>query len=137
MKIHYSFLAVFEPSSSGYGVMFPDLPGCITVGDNFQHANTMAKEVLELHLWGMEDDNDPIPEPSDPSVISLADYEPGAFISLIDVYMPPVRDEMQNKSSAKNVTLPYWLKKAAEERHLNFSQLLATAIKQELGIIER
>ncbi len=47
-----TYFAVFEPGESGYGVYFPDLPGCITVGKNIEDAEKMAEEALGLHLWG-------------------------------------------------------------------------------------
>lgn len=43
---------------------FPDLPGCITQGDSFEHAFKMAQEALECHLLGMHEDGDEIPQPS-------------------------------------------------------------------------
>jgi Uncharacterized conserved protein len=58
-------IAVFEPSTDGtFGVYFPDLPGCVSMGDNFEYAQKMAEEALRLHLWGMEKDHDEIPKPS-------------------------------------------------------------------------
>lgn len=59
------YFAVFEPSNEGtFGVYFPDLAGCISMDDNFQHAQNMAEEALGLHLWGLEKDGDKIPSPS-------------------------------------------------------------------------
>ena len=46
-----TYLAVFEPSGDGYGVYFPDLPGCISWGDSFPTAKTAAQEALALHLY--------------------------------------------------------------------------------------
>lgn len=41
--------AVFQPAEEGgYNVSFPDFPGCVTCGKNFDHAKRMAREVLEL-----------------------------------------------------------------------------------------
>lgn len=46
-----SYFAVFEPAiEGGFNVSFPDFPGCITFGKNFEEAKKMAKEVLELWL---------------------------------------------------------------------------------------
>ena len=53
-----TYLAVFEPSGDGYGVYFPDLPGCISWGDSFPTAKTAAQEALALHLYGMEQDGE-------------------------------------------------------------------------------
>lgn len=138
MKNHYIFPAIFEPNGiGGYGISFPDLPGCISVGDDFEHATAMSKEALGLHLWNFEDDNMAIPEPGRPELVEMSDFEHGSFVVPVEVYMQPLRDRMANKVIKKTLTLPSWLNKAAEEHHLNFSQLLAAAIKQELGILER
>ncbi|GMA49898.1 HicB family protein [Alicyclobacillus contaminans] len=129
----YTFPAVFEPdeNGNGYTVTFPDLPGCITEGDTLEEAKGMAQEALEGYLWEAEQHHDPIPEPSRPETLQL---DPGTFIVPIDAWMDLVRDEMANKVVRTNVTLPKWLKDAAEERKINFSQLLQQAIKERLGI---
>lgn len=49
------FSATFEPcGTSGYCVTFKDLPGCITEGETLEESLLMAKEALELHLYGLE-----------------------------------------------------------------------------------
>jgi len=46
-----SYFAIFEPAKeSGFNVSFPNFPGCVTFGKNFEEAKKMAKEVLELWL---------------------------------------------------------------------------------------
>jgi predicted RNase H-like HicB family nuclease len=47
----------------GYGVVFPDFPGCISAGDNYEDAFRMAHEALTGHVALIERDGDPIPEP--------------------------------------------------------------------------
>ena len=52
-----TYLAVLEPSDDGgFGVYFPDLPGCISYGSDLEEAIANAKEALELHIYGMEKD---------------------------------------------------------------------------------
>ena len=70
---------------------FPDLPGCLTCGETAEEAITMAKDALALHIWGLEDDGDEIPEPAPIANILL---EPRQVPVLIDIWMPAVRDEM-------------------------------------------
>ncbi|GHV94504.1 hypothetical protein AGMMS50293_12470 [Spirochaetia bacterium] len=52
-----TYLAVFETDGgSGMSVYFPDVPGCVSCGDNFDHALRMAKEALALghgKRWGV------------------------------------------------------------------------------------
>jgi len=78
------YLAVFEPSKTGFSVYFPDLPGCISHGGNLEEAMNEARDALGLHLYGMEKDGDKIPEPSRvPSVD--AETSPGYFIVPISI----------------------------------------------------
>ncbi|MEZ0536956.1 type II toxin-antitoxin system HicB family antitoxin [Caldicellulosiruptoraceae bacterium PP1] len=132
MQDKYIFPAIFEPGENGgYFITFPDLPGCITEGKTLEEALYMAKDALELHIYGLEEDEEEIPSPTPPEKINVPK---GSFIVPIVVYMPPIREEMANKSVNKTVTLPRWLNKAAEEANINFSQLLQQAIKAQLGI---
>lgn len=131
----YIYPAIFEPiERGGYTITFPDLPGIVTEGDDLSEALYMAKDALELHLYGMEEDNDPIPSPTAPEAASVPER---GFVSLVEVYMPLVRDEMAQKSVNTNVTLPKWLKETAEDHHINFSQVLQRALKEQLGIQDK
>jgi predicted RNase H-like HicB family nuclease len=49
---------------SDYGVSFPDFPGCITAGSTLEEARRNAVEALSLHIAGMREDHETIPEPS-------------------------------------------------------------------------
>jgi predicted RNase H-like HicB family nuclease len=49
-----------DDSFSGFA---PDVPGCVSVGDNLKHMREMLTEALTLHLEGTAEDGDPIPEP--------------------------------------------------------------------------
>lgn len=63
-----NYIAVFHPAQEkegGYVVTFPDLPGCVTQGENFAQAFAMAQEALEGFLDVLHQDGDPIPVPSD------------------------------------------------------------------------
>lgn len=128
----YIYPAIFEPcEESGYTVTFPDLPGCITEGDNLKEAIYMAKDALELYIYNLEDDKEEIPFPSKPEDIKVSN---GFFVVPIEAYMPLIRNEMANKAIKKTLTIPYWLNKIAEEKKVNFSQILQTALKEQLNI---
>ena len=49
---------------SDFGVEFPDFPGCVTAGRTLAESRVMATEALELHVAGMIEDREPIPEPA-------------------------------------------------------------------------
>ena len=127
-----TYLAIMEPAGGGsYGVYFPDLPGCSSMGDNFEHANRMAEEALGLHLWSMERDGDPIPAPTAPP---FEDTPAGAIIAAVTVFPEIVKNEMDNRATKTNVTIPAWLKNLAERENINFSQVLQTALKERLQV---
>lgn len=134
MKDIYSFLAIFTYDEDGISIEFPDLPGCFSCSDTEESAINMAKEALALHLYGMETDNDEIPNPSLLSDISLSENQ---VPILIDVYMPMYRTAIENQSVKKTLTIPMWLNKLAEEKKINFSQVLQIALKDKLGINEK
>jgi predicted RNase H-like HicB family nuclease len=65
---------IHKDPESDYGVSFPDLPGCVTAGVDLDDARRMAEEALALHLTGMAQDDEPIPEPSSLEAV-MADRE--------------------------------------------------------------
>ena len=130
-KEKYNFPAVFSIDKDGISVEFPDLPGCLTCGSSEDEALYMAKDALELHLYGLEEDGDDIPEPSSVSSLSISKNQ---FVALIEVWMPPIRDEMSQKAIKKTLTLPKWLNDVAEEKKVNFSQVLQNALMSYLGL---
>lgn len=111
-------------------VTFPDLPGCATSGKTECDAVSAGREALGLHLFGMEEDGDEIPVPSNAKNIELEENE---VIAMIEVYMPSIRLSQKNKAVNRTVTLPAWLNAKALECGINFSQLLQDALKKELG----
>lgn len=57
-----SYFAIFDPAEEGgYNVSFPDFPGCVTFGKNFEEARAMAHEVLELWLEELTESREYIP----------------------------------------------------------------------------
>jgi predicted RNase H-like HicB family nuclease len=67
-KLHY--LAILERAESGgYGVHFPDFPGCVTGGDSELEAWGNAESILSLHVAGMIEDGEVLPAPSQPSMV--------------------------------------------------------------------
>jgi len=131
LRNRYVYPAIFHYADDGISIEFPDLPGCITFGDSDTEAINNAKEALELHLYGLEEDKEHIPNPSHIQDIKLDTNE---TIILIDIWMKPVRDYMHNKAIKKTLTIPKWLNDIAIENNVNFSHLLQSAIKDYLGI---
>lgn len=131
MKDEYVFPAIFYYDDDGISIEFPDLPGCLPCAQSTEEAVKNAKEALGVHLYGMEKDGDIIPEPTDVKDIKV---EEGGVLMLVDVYMPVVRDRINNKYVKKTLTLPYWLNAEAERNGVNFSGVLQEALKNYLHI---
>ncbi|ADG07330.1 type II toxin-antitoxin system HicB family antitoxin [Kyrpidia tusciae] len=137
----YVYPAVFHyDEHPGIGVTFPDLPGCVSHGDDEDHAYQMAQEALGLHLYEMEKDGDEIPEPTPVKDLRLEEYledgEKGVVV-LVSVSMGPVRKELDARSVKKTLTIPKWLNDAAEKEGVNFSQVLQYALKEQLGFTDK
>ena len=135
-KEFYTFPAVVNFDDDGIGIEFPDIPGCFSCveldSENIPHKIMHnAQEALGLHLYSMEEDGDVIPEPSD---ILSVQHEANQAVILVDVFMPPVRERIRNKSGNKMCTVPAWLIKEAEEAGLNFSRALQDALIDKLGL---
>jgi len=126
-----TYFAVLEPCEAGYGVYFPDLPGCVSMGDTYDQAIRNANEALGLHLWGMEDDHADISAPSAPPFL---DVPAGSIMAAISVYPELVRHEMETRAVRMNVSIPAWLKSAAEEAGVSYSQVFQNALMEHLGI---
>ncbi len=132
MKDRYIYPALFCYYPEGdIGIVFPDLPGCVSHAANEEEALYMAKDAMSLHLYEMEKDNDEIPTPT--SVKDLR-YETDQSPVLIDVFMPPFRERMNNRAVTKAVTVPQWLLTEAKAANLNFSQVLQDGLMERLGV---
>ncbi len=91
-KERYSYPVVFRFDEDGISIEFPDLPGCYSAADTAKEAFINAEEALGLHLWGLEEDGDDIPMAT--RVEKIKKDEDSDMISLITVYMPPIRDSI-------------------------------------------
>lgn len=91
---------IHKEPDTGYGVSFPDLPGCISVGDTLEEARALAAEALELHLAGMIEDGTTIPAPSSLDDL-VAEYEIEKPIAML-----LIPADSASKSVRVNISLP-------------------------------
>jgi predicted RNase H-like HicB family nuclease len=115
-----------EPNTD-FGVDFPDFPGCVTAGKTLEEARKMAVEALELHLEGMLEDHEPIPEPSSLDTVMNGSENRDAVAFLVEVATKPAR------SVRINVMLPQDLVMAIDRVTTNRSRFLVEAAKAKLG----
>ena len=102
MKDRYVYVAVLTYEENGIAIEFPDLPGCYPCAekDDIEGALQNAKEALGLHIWGMEQDGEELPYPTNITELSL---EKGQIPVLIDVFIPPVRERINSKFVKKRL----------------------------------
>lgn len=91
---------IHKEDGSDYGVSFPDFPGCVTAGVSLDESRAMAHEALALHIEGMTEDGETIPEPSSLETI-MADRENRDGVAIL-VDAPA----LVAKSVRINVSLP-------------------------------
>ncbi len=58
------YMVVVEKSPSGYGAYVPDLPGCVAAGKTQEEVLRLIKEAIELHIESLEENGEPVPQPS-------------------------------------------------------------------------
>jgi predicted RNase H-like HicB family nuclease len=66
----YRIILSKEPEG-GYTVTVPSLPGCVTHGDNIDHAIEMAKEAIEGYIEILKEQGEDIPDDSSSLEYSL------------------------------------------------------------------
>ena len=119
---------IHKDADSNFGVSFPDFPGAITAGTTLDDARAMAEEALALHIEGLVEDGEAIPEPSAlEEVMSDPDNRSGVAI------LVAVKAD-QPKVVRVNVTLPgdvlEQVDKYAEAHGYTRSGLLTQAVKK-------
>lgn len=55
-------VVIHKDKCSDYGVTVPDLPGCFSAGPTLDEAIEMAREAIELHLEGLIEAGESIPQ---------------------------------------------------------------------------
>ena len=63
------YLVIIEEGPTTYGDRVPDLPGCIAIGETREEVLALVREAIELHLEGLKQEGQPIPEPTSTSAL--------------------------------------------------------------------
>jgi predicted RNase H-like HicB family nuclease len=57
-------IVIEHEKGSNYSAYVSDLPGCVSTGETLEEVQRNIGEAIDLHLRGMREDGDAIPEPS-------------------------------------------------------------------------
>jgi predicted RNase H-like HicB family nuclease len=115
-----------KEADSDFGVDFPDFPGCISAGDSIDEARRMAQEALELHVEGMIEDGEGLPEAKSLEAI-MADPDNADTVAFLATIPEPAK-----RSVRVNITLPERLLRRIDARAANRSAFLARAAEKAL-----
>ncbi len=95
-RMYFMFVRDGGDGNGGLWCEFPDLPGCMTDGDNLEDLMKNASDALESWLDAAPDTGIAIPEPSDAETLAkkaAKSDEPVLFLVPVTAYLPsaPVR----------------------------------------------
>ena len=123
--------AVFHRAEEGgFWVTFPDIPECMTQGDDMQQAYEMAVDALGLSLTTMEENKEELPKASEPEDINTED----GFLVVVQFDLAEYRRKHCSRAVKKTLSIPEWLNDAAVKSGVNFSQVLQEALKECLDL---
>jgi predicted RNase H-like HicB family nuclease len=121
--------AIIEQAKHGFGVFFPDLPGCTSAGASLQEAARNAEAALQAHIDVTAEHGETLPDPSDlDSIVSDS--------GIVEVGRILVRADLPGRSVRVNITLPEDLLAAIDQFAVRTghtrSGLLALAVRERM-----
>ena len=131
MKLIYP--ACFYPCEEkpGYTVVVPDLPGCVTEGDDLADAIIMATDAASGWILDELEDGNDIPKSSDREDIHP---DEGGIVNLIVLDMDAYAEKYGSKAVRKNITIPAYMDTYVETHGLSLSKVAQDAIS---GMMQR
>ena len=127
MKLVYP--AIFTPciERKGYTVVVPDLPGCVTEGQDLLDAIEMGVDAASGRILGELEEGNNIPTPTlRKEDIKLEEAD--SFISMLVLDIDAYAEKYGEKTVRKNISIPAWLNTYGEKNNINFSRVLQEAL---------
>lgn len=144
MFVSYPAVFLKDVESEGYTILFPDLPGCISCGDDVKEALYMANDALGTYLFDDYSRLEDFPKSSTLEEIDIKDsidedeeeyfYLEGSFKSYVGLDITDYVKKHENRTVKKNVTIPSYLNEMGISSKINFSKLLTEALEREFEI---
>ena len=76
--------------ASGFGISFPDFPGCVSDGDTVENAIRRGSEALPFHVDGMLEDGETVPPPRSVQSVKadpeLTEWRKGAGFAFVPLF---------------------------------------------------
>ncbi len=129
------YVSFIHRDDAGYGISFPDFPGCVSVGNTIDEAIRQGGEALAFHVEGLLEDGEAIPSPRSidaiKAALELKDWRRDADLVLIPLLLD------RGSSRRVNISLDHGLLELiddeARRRRMTRSAFLATAARREIG----
>lgn len=123
---------IHKDADSEFGVSFPDLPGCVSVGATMHEARANAEEALALHVEGMIEDGEPVPPPSTLDEIMAEPANRDGAVLVVPLKDAPPRTVRVNITLPENTLRD--IDAYAEAHGFTRSGLLAQAAKRLMDV---
>ena len=119
----YAYTAILSPieDGSGFYCRVPDINGCISSGKDLPDAIAMITDAAAGCLCVLEDENVSIPTPTPQIDIK---HDANDIVTIIQLDTLAYRAANDKRAVRKNVSLPAWMSKLADQRRVNCSQVL-------------
>lgn len=123
--------AIFHKAEEGgFWISFPDLPECLTEGDDMAQAYEMAVEAVGLALANRKEEKEEIPVPSEIDQVQIDD----GVLVIVEFDMFEYLRKHNSKAVKKTLSIPEWLNEAAMKAGINFSQVLQEALIEKVSL---
>ena len=109
---------------------FPDIPECMTQGEDMKQSYEMAVDALGLSISSMMEAGEKIPEASEPDAIKA---EEGGCLMVVEIDMYEYWRKSRSRAVKKTLSIPEWMNDEATRRGINFSQTLQEALLSKLN----
>ena len=126
MKLVYpAIFTPYEDGSDGYLVEFPDLPGCVTGGDDLAEAIFMAEDAASGWVLTELEEGKKAPEATKANDVVASG---NAMVNLVALDMDAYAAKYGSNAVKKTLTIPAWLNTFVEENGISCSKVLQEAL---------
>jgi predicted RNase H-like HicB family nuclease len=124
-------VVITPPSEDNFFLAYvPDIDR-MTQGETLAEVLEMAQDLISVHGVALQDDNQPIPEPSTVE----PPHKPNEMVSWLPVDFAAYRRANETKAVHKDVTIPAYMADRARKSGLSLSAVLQEALKERVGTL--
>lgn len=117
-----------KAEEGGFWVSFPDIPECLTEGDDMRQAYEMASDALGLVISDKIKNKETLPVPSQADEVNTED----GYLVIVEFDLLEYQKKHNNRAVKKTLSIPAWLNEAAIRAGVNFSQVLQEALLEKV-----